>query len=270
MLTPSMTDFDPRAFWETRHTRKYGPESVGYAGLGVPYNEWMYRVRGHVVARQLRKSHIDLSTRDVLDIGSGTGFYIELWKHQHARSVTGSDFAPYAVHALREKFADARFVELDITGANLPSELGQYDVISAFDILYHIVDDGKYRQAIANIRSLLRPGGYFILSENFLAQNRETGLHQVSRTYTEIVAMLEEHGFVVMQRAPVFFLMNRPLKSSSGALQRTWKVIKRVTGMTQRPWLGGWLGALLYPVELASLPFMSSGPSTEMMICRVV
>jgi len=186
------------------------------------------------------------------------------------RSVTGSDFAPYAVHALREKFADARFVELDITGANLPSELGHYDVISAFDILYHIVDDGKYRQAIANIRSLLRPGGYFILSENFLAQNRETGLHQVSRTYTEIVAMLEEHGFVVMQRAPVFFLMNRPLKSSSGALQRTWKIITRVTGMTQRPWLGGWLGALLYPVELASLPFMSTGPSTEMMICRVV
>lgn len=264
-----MTNFDPRAFWETRHTNKYGPESVGYAGLGVPYNEWMYRVRGHVVTRQLRKSHIDLSTRDVLDIGSGTGFYIDLWKRAHARSITGSDFAPYAVSALRAKFPDARFVELDITSGNLPSQLEQYDVVSAFDILYHIVDDEKYRRAIANIRSLLRPGGYFILSENFLEKHRETGLHQVSRTYAEIVAMLEENGFIVMQRAPVFFLMNRPLKSSSGALAKSWKLIRRVTAMTERPWLGGCLGALLYPVELASLPFMTTGPSTEMVVCQV-
>jgi SAM-dependent methyltransferase len=264
-----MTDFDPRAFWEKRHTSAYGPESVGYAGLGVPYNEWMYRVRRHVVERQLRKSHIDLSKRDVLDIGSGTGFYVDLWKRQHVRSVTGSDFAPYAVRALREKFSDARFVELDVTSESLPPQVEQYDVVSAFDILYHIVDDEKYRRAIANIRSVLRPGGYFILSENFLAHTRETGLHQVSRTYAEIVAMLEENGFIVLQRAPVFFLMNRPLKSSSGALAKSWKVIRRITAMRERPWLGGWLGALLYPVELASLPFMTTGPSTEMMVCRV-
>lgn len=264
-----MTSFDPRAFWEKRHTSTYGPESVGYAGLGVPYNEWMYRVRRHVVERQLRKSHIDLSKRDVLDIGSGTGFYIDLWKRQHARSITGSDFAPYAVSALREKFADARFVELDITSDNLPSELERYDVVSAFDILYHIVDDERYRRAIANVRSLLRPGGYFLMSENFLVRSRETGLHQVSRSYEEIVAMLQENGFVVLRRAPVFFLMNRPLKSTSGALAKSWTAIRRITAMRQRPWLGGWLGALLYPVELASLPFMATGPSTEMMICRV-
>jgi hypothetical protein len=39
--------------------------------------------------------------------------------------------------------------------------------------------------------------------------------------------------------------------------------------MTHRPYLGNWLGALLYPIELSSLRFMTRGPSTEMMICRV-
>ena len=264
-----MTDFDPRSFWDSRHTQRYGPESVGYVGLGVPYNVWMYRVRARVVSRQLRKSHVDLSTRDVLDVGSGTGFYVDLWTRLRARSVTGSDFAPFAVRALRERFSDARFVELDITSATLPAELAQFDVVSAFDILYHIVDDEKYRQAIANIRSLLRPGGLFLFSENFLARARETGLHQVSRTRDEILSLLRENGFEVIRRAPVFFLMNRPLKSSSAILGETWKGIRRITSMTRRPYLGGWLGAALYPLELASLPFMTTGPSTEMMICRV-
>lgn len=263
-----MTDFDPRAFWEKRHTNRYGPESVGYMGLGVPYNEWMYRVRGRVVRRQMRRAGIDLSSREVLDIGSGTGFYIDLWTRLGARSVTGSDFAPFAVRALREKFPDARFAELDITSRELPRDLGPFDVVSAFDILYHIVDDDSYRRAIANVRSRLRPGGYFVLSENFLASQRESGLHQVSRTYAEILAMLTENGFEVVRRAPVFFLMNRPLKSSSAMLAATWKMISRVTRMTDRPYLGGWLGAALYPLELASVRLRRTGPSTEMMICR--
>ena len=267
-----MTDFDPRAFWERRHTNRYGPESVGYMGLGVPYNEWMYRVRGRVVRRVVRRvmrgARIDLSSREVLDIGSGTGFYIDLWKRLGARSITGSDFAPFAVQALRRKFPGARFEELDITRADLPRDLGPFDVISAFDILYHIVDDDRYRRAIANIRSRLRPGGFFVLSENFLPRERETGLHQVSRTYAEIVAMLSESGFEVLRRAPVFFLMNRPLKSSSAVLGATWNMISRVTRMTDRPYLGDWLGAALYPLELASVRLRRTGPSTEMMICR--
>jgi SAM-dependent methyltransferase len=264
-----MTDFDPRAFWESRHTKRYGPESVGYAGLGVPYNVWMYRVRGHVVERQLRKSGIDLSKRDVLDIGSGTGFYIGLWDRLGARSITGSDFAPFAVRALREQFPERRFVELDITSETPPSELGRFDVVSAFDILYHIVEDERYRRALANIRSLIRPGGCFIFSENFLPKTRETGQHQVSRTNAEILGLLAESGFEVVRRAPVFFLMNRPLKSSNALLARVWSLIVRVTGMTHRPYLGNWLGALLYPIELSSLRFMTRGPSTEMMICRL-
>jgi hypothetical protein len=115
----------------------------------------------------------------------------------------------------------------------------------------------------------VRPGGYFIFSENFLPQARETGIHQVSRTYSEITALLAEHGFADVQRAPVFVLMNRPLKSSSAFLALTWRSIVRVTKMTHRPYLGGWLGALLYPIDLASSRVMSTGPSTEMMICRL-
>jgi SAM-dependent methyltransferase len=264
-----MNTFDAQTYWDDRHTRKYGPESVGYAGLGVPYNIWMYRVRGRVVERQVRKAGIDLATRDILDIGSGTGFYIRLWSRLGGQSITGSDFSPFAVASLREEFPSRRFVDLDITATALPAELGQYDVVSAFDILYHIVDDRAYRRAISNIRSLVRPGGYFIFSENFLSKDRETGIHQVSRTFSEIAALLAENGFADVVRAPVFVLMNRPLKSSNALLALTWRFIVRITRMTHRPYLGRWLGALLYPIDLVCSRLMSTGPSTEMMICRL-
>ncbi len=264
-----MNRFDPRAYWENRHLRGYGPESVGYAGLGVPYNTWMYRVRGRVVARALRKAGIALPTREIFDVGSGTGFYIDLWSTLGARSITGSDFSAFAVEALRAKFPDRRVIALDITSSTLPADLGQFDIVSAFDILYHIVDDTSYRRAIANIRSLVRPGGYFIFSENFLSQERESGIHQISRTYAEIDAMLTANEFDVVLRAPVFVVMNRPLKSSNALLALTWRSIVRITRLTHRPYLGGWLGALLYPVDLLCSRFMSTGPSTEMMICRL-
>jgi SAM-dependent methyltransferase len=263
-----MTDFDPRAYWDARHAKSYGPESVGYAGLGIPFNVWMYRVRRHVVARAVRESRIELSECHVFDIGSGTGFYIDLWTRLGAKSVTGSDFAPFAVRALREKFPNDRFVELDITASELAPELGPFDLVSAFDILYHIVEDEKYSQALHNVRALLRPGGYLVFSENFLPAERELGVHQVSRSSAEIAHLLAETDFEIVRRAPVFFLMNRPLKSRNRVLSATWSVIERVTSRRDRPYLAGWLGAALYPIEISTLRWMSKGPTTEMMICR--
>ena len=211
-----MTAFDPRSYWDNRHAERYGPESVGYAGLGVPFNIWMYRVRRHVVCREIRQARLELPKCDVFDVGSGTGFYVDLWSRLGARSVTGSDFAPYAVASLRKQFPKHRFCELDITAADMPLELGPFDVVSAFDILYHIVDDTKYARAIRNLSALVRPGGHFLFSENFLPGERESNVHQVSRSCAEITQLLSNNGFEILRRAPLFFLMNRPLKSRSG------------------------------------------------------
>jgi SAM-dependent methyltransferase len=263
-----MTAFDPRTYWDGRHAEHFGPESVGYAGLGISYNIWMYRVREHVVCREVRHARLPMSQCDVLDVGSGTGFYVDLWARLGARSVTGSDFAPYAVAALRKQFPSRRFCELDITSAEVPDALGQFDVVSAFDILYHIVDDRKYAQAFRNVSALVRPGGFFVFSENFLPAGRESNVHQVSRSCEEITQLLSDNGFEIVRRVPVFFLMNRPLKSRSRVLSTTWSMIERVTSKRDRPYLANWLGAALYPVEISTLKWMSTGPTTEMMICR--
>ena len=117
---------------------------------------------------------------------------------------------------MRERFPDHRFVELDITSSELPRELGPFDVVSAFDIFYHIVDDGKYSQAFRNVAALVRPGGYFVFSENFMAAERHVGVHQVSRCGAEITRLLADNDFEIVRRAPVFCIMNRPSSRAAG------------------------------------------------------
>ena len=81
----------------------------------------------------------------------------------------------------------------------MPRELGQFDVVSVFEILYHIVDDRKYSQAFRNASALV----------------------------------------------------------PTGVLSLTWSVIERVASKHDRPYLGHWLGAAPYPVEISSLRWMS-------------
>src|ERR1043166_8271428 len=107
--------------------------------------------------------------REVLDVGSGTGFYVDRWLRLGAR-VTGLDLTEIAVAELSRAFPAARFLRADI-GASLdgvPLAPGWFDAVSAFDVLFHIVDDAQYARAFENIPSLLRPGGWFLGPENFL------------------------------------------------------------------------------------------------------
>jgi hypothetical protein len=109
---------------------------------------------------------------------------------------------------------------------------------------------------------------YLVISENFMTAERHVGVHQVSRCCAEITRLLADTGFEIVRRAPVFCIMNRPIKSRSRLLSATWSLIEKVTAKRHRPYLGSWLGAALYPVEISALRWMSTGPTTEMMICR--
>ena len=43
-------------------------------------------------------------------------------------------------------------------------------------------------------------------------------------------------------------------------LSTTWSVIEGVTSKRHRPYLGNWLGAALYPVEISAPPVDVDGP----------
>src|SRR4051812_15466128 len=98
--------FDRRAYWEDRLDRHPGREGVGHAGLGEGLNGWMYRVRRRVFLRELAPLMDALPSRRVLDVGSGTGFYLDRWRELGAAAIVASDLTEVAVRRLRSANPD--------------------------------------------------------------------------------------------------------------------------------------------------------------------
>jgi SAM-dependent methyltransferase len=265
-MTDPPDEFDPLAFWE-RRLRPFDFASVGYAGLGLHYNRWLYRVRSFVFRRTLRSANVDLGSARVLDVGSGTGFYIHEWLRAGVEEVTGSDLTSVATERLREAYPEREIVQFDIS-AKPPFSAGSFDVISAFDVLFHIVDDDRYRSAIANLAMLLRRDGLLIFSENFVRGDESRHVHMVSRSRAVIEQLLDASGFELVMRRPMFVLMNSPIDSTSVVLQSTWRNLSRVVSRSEA--IGAGAGAVLFPFELALVSILREGPSAEVVVCRKV
>jgi glycosyltransferase involved in cell wall biosynthesis len=112
------------------------------------YNGWVYG---------MLKPYLG---KEILEVGSGIGNMTRYFLG-HGK-VTASDISPYYLKELGRAFGDNENVEirpLDISRNSYP-EKERYDTIVCLNVLEHIEDD---RQALANMRSLLKPGGRLIL-----------------------------------------------------------------------------------------------------------
>jgi SAM-dependent methyltransferase len=261
--------FDNRQYWESRLREHYSLAGVGYLRLGHRYNEWLYRVRGAVFDRVV--AGLGLRTRAagsrVLDVGSGTGFYVDRWLRLGAE-VTGLDLTAVAVEQLQRGFPQAKFLQADIGGpaAAIALAPASFDAVSAFDVLFHIVDDAQYAEAFRNIAALLRPGGWFLWSDNFLRHATERVTHQASRPLAESRRLVEVAGFEVVERVPMFVLMNYPADTTTPLARWGWTALV-APAMLAEP-LGWLVGALLYPLERVLVRLKRESPSTELMVCR--
>jgi hypothetical protein len=139
-------------------------------------------------------------------------------------------------------------------------------MVSAFDVLFHIVDDSRVAQAVQNNYSIFQPGGLLVFSDNFFHGETIRATNQVSRSLKEIENVLIAAGFKIVERTPMFALMNYPVDSESQILKKSWRILAKIVSIHE---ISGFLiGALLYPVELLCVAAVKEGPSTEMMICR--
>lgn len=257
--------FDPADYWEKRLSASYTLGATGWSGLGESFNRWSYAVRRRVFARAVGETLGDVSSLRVLDVGSGTGFYLDAWHGLGVTELVGSDLTSAAVAQLTARFPSVTIHQLDIGAADGQLEEAAFDVISIIDVLYHIVDDERYGQAIANLAAMLKPGGTLFFTENFV-NAPQVGRHQINRTEQAMRATLESRHLSHVGRWPVFFLMNTPVSSESRSLRTWWRLVTRIAGRGEA-W--GWiLGAAVFPVEVALGRACRDGPSTKLAAWR--
>ncbi|MFI5370758.1 MAG: class I SAM-dependent methyltransferase [Candidatus Eisenbacteria bacterium] len=202
-------NYRPREFWDQRLSQQFDLRGTGETGLSLAYNRACYRLRHDVLEHTLARHHVDPRGRSVLDVGCGTGFFTDYYLSRGAR-VTGMDIAPTSIARLAERHPAARFVLADVSETAPPE---RYDLVNAFDVLYHIVDDARWERALGNLCDAVTPGGWLLVTDAFPTREQPAreAAHNRMRSLARYVPALRAHDVVPVRTYPTHVLLNRHL-----------------------------------------------------------
>jgi SAM-dependent methyltransferase len=221
-MTDPTPAYRPRDFWEQRLSEHFDLRGTGETGLSLAYNRACYTLRGEVLERALHAEGFDPRGRTVLDVGCGSGFFTAFYLGRGA-TVTGVDIAPTSVERLQQRHPGSRFILSDVSEVALDQ---RYDLVNAFDVLYHIVDDAQWERALLNLAGAVAPGGRLLLTDVFPAVEgpQREAAHNRRRPLARYQAVLEPRGLVrsgVLH--PTHVLLNRELGP--------WRFLNRLPGL---------------------------------------
>jgi SAM-dependent methyltransferase len=265
-------EYDPSHYWERLLGAQFDESGVAYPELARSFNRAIHRAQIAAVASALDEHGVH--PESVLDVGSGTGVWIDFWRQRGATSITGLDLTETAARNLRARFPSATFLQADI-GGPVALEAASFDAISAMSVLLHITDEAAFRRALANIAALLRPRGWLVLIEPAVVHRWwgpafGVGSNSRARTVTEWRTALRENGLALVDLRPATVLLANPADTRRrvtwGMLSLYWRAVRRLIG--RREWLGRLAGQALLSVDRGLVRTVRPGPSTKCLLVR--
>lgn len=277
----SKTDkYIPGQYWERRLSKDFSLTGVGHLGFQLEYNIWLYKARLHVLGGLLKEKNVNCRGKKLLDIGVGTGFYVNFWEELGVKDITGIDITTKAVEELEKKYPDYRFIKADISKAELPLD-EKFDVITGFDVFFHIVEDSGFEQAIKNLKKLSHKETIILIMDNFLKEYKAARGHENDRTLEYYEKILSSNSIGIEDIRPLFYFMNTPIdiERISGRLLKflikwVWWTNRAIMGCCKK------LGALgrgityfwaltLYYFDRIILKCTFVGPSTKLLLAKL-
>lgn len=159
MMSPK---YNADKFWNER-CRKLG--HTGWA------NDLLYRYDQHLRLRAVEKAlsqariSINEETR-VLDIGCGTGDFIELLAKKGA-SVIGIDISQEVTRMTKKRFEANSKVQIStgkVEDLELPPD--SRDLVTSITVLQHIVEESLFLSAVRNVINAVKKGGHILCLES--------------------------------------------------------------------------------------------------------
>ncbi|GIV30544.1 MAG: hypothetical protein KatS3mg034_1119 [Vicingaceae bacterium] len=137
--------------------------SPNYTNLMMKYH---YNLVENLIIEFLHDKNI--SKPNILDIGSGTGHWLEFYHQLYPDAkIIGLDISEVAVKQLNKKLKNKNIEVMcfDISKSFNPGI--NFHIVNAIGVMFHIVEDIQWENAIENISKVLVEGGYFIVSGKF-------------------------------------------------------------------------------------------------------
>jgi SAM-dependent methyltransferase len=200
----SAATYNAQKYWESRLRDNFSLRGTGHICFNETYNGWLYRRKRTVINSVFDKR--DLRACRVLDIGCGTGFFVD-WYTRRGANVTGIDITEVSVRELAKRFQGSFFTQ-DITDARYEPK-GMFDVVNMWDVLYHIVDEQAFARALSNIARSLTTGGLFLMTDWLKAPPGFRASSYVrSREIQLYTQELGARGFALQRLLPLYKTLN--------------------------------------------------------------
>jgi len=260
-------NYDPEQYWEQRYAQ-LNLHNSGHRDLPEAYNLWLYRRKQAVFRRGMGRVGLPLRGAKVLELGSGTGAYLDFWRREGVGGLTGLDLSASAVEFVSAGYPEFRFLHRDVTAPRLTADCGTgFDLVTALDVLYHVVDDSLFAAALENIHAVLRPGGVFAVHDLFLHHATEHHEYIRWRSLADWEQALDRAGFVIAGRLPIFFLMiqsnDARTPQAAALMDRLWTWTNRFVHKAP-----GLMAPVLYAADTALGAVLREGPSMELLLAR--
>jgi len=204
-----MSDFDAEAYWHNRLSKCPGLHGTGLIGLPPAWQLWLYRGKERAYLRMLARAGVEVRDRRVLDFGCGVGYFEDFWERLGAAEAGGIDIVPEVVAKLSRDHPHRKYVRANLSKDPAAVEaFPPQDMVTAIDVLYHIVDDDILNRSLKPLASLVKPGGHFLFTDQ-LGEGGAPSPHVRFRTLDFWRSALGEIGLEIIDKEPVFVINNR-------------------------------------------------------------
>jgi SAM-dependent methyltransferase len=269
-------EYRPKEYWEHRFSINLDLTTVGSIGLGYVYNHWLYRARFHAVHRALRKLNLDISRKLLLDIGVGSGAWIRFWQQHSVLKIVGLDITTTSIRALTNKYPEFDFIQGNISDSFPFNKSENFDIATAFDILFHITDNKEFSRAIANISKCVRKGGWIFISDSFCDSSQGPFYHDYYRSYDEYLEEFNMTSLKVVHIEPIFFTMTTPICNYNHGSKRllsqfsrvTLRLVNMLSSNHQTELINHLIGCSLYLLDDILCRILKTGPSLKILFAK--
>lgn len=207
--------YDAKQYWQERLTTNFNLKGVGHVSYTEEYNRWLYRKKQLCLEAALEG--VSLGGKEVLDIGCGTGFFVK-WYLGHGANVFGVDITDMSIHTLAMRYPQCAFATADI-GSEQFVPPREFDVINAWDVIYHIVDNEAFEMCLKNIQRSSKPRSLLLLTDQLAgAADVSPAPHVQFRCLSTYQRYLPDLGFNLLALRPLYFYLSDQTRPQSEQL----------------------------------------------------
>ena len=193
------------SFWDERHLQHGELLSGGDLTYDHATNEAFYAMRLGRLLDVIGASASAAAPLRVLDAGCGKGWFTRALTRCGHR-VDGIDSSSAAIEECRQLAAGSDRYAVCHLDAWAPDYL--YDSVVAIDVLFHLMDDGAWRNSVVNLAALVRLGGLLVLADHNAEEDHLWGNYQVTRSRHGYLDAVLPLGFSYLGFRPYRFRDN--------------------------------------------------------------